>query len=188
MTGADPRTDPSLEERLAALIGRPVGGRGVSVGPDPVNEPMIRHWAAAFEDANPVYTDPEAAAASRWGGLVAPPLMLQTWTMPTPVITGMAERGGVPTVSEGPSGLAVLDEAGYTATLATNSEFEIVRYLRPGDEVTATTVFEAISPEKATRMGRGRFVTWVTTYTDAAGEVVGRQRFTILKFDPSGGA
>jgi hypothetical protein len=82
----------------------------------------------------------------------------------------------------------VLDEAGYTATLATNSEFEIVRYLRPGDEVTATTVFEAISPEKATRMGRGRFVTWVTTYTDAAGEVVGRQRFTILKFDPSGGA
>ena len=24
---------------------------------------MIRHWAAAFEDANPVYTDPEAAAA-----------------------------------------------------------------------------------------------------------------------------
>ena len=23
---------------------------------------MIRHWAAAFEDDNPVYTDPDAAA------------------------------------------------------------------------------------------------------------------------------
>ncbi len=181
-----PSRGDDLEERLAALIGQPVGGRGVSVAPDPVNVPMIRHWAAAFEDANPVYTDPEAAAATRWGGLVAPPLMLQTWTMPTPVITGMAERGGAPTEPQGPSGLALLDQAGYRATLATNSQFEIVRYLRPGDEVRATTVFESISAEKATRMGPGRFVTWVTTYTDADGEVVGRQRFTILKFDPSG--
>jgi len=177
-----------LDQRLAALIGQPVGGRGVATGPDAVNMPMIRHWAAAFEDANPAYVNPELAAGSRWGGIVAPPLMLQTWTMPTPMITGMAERGGVPTVTEGTSGLAVLDEAGYTATLATNSEFEITRYLRPGDEVTASTVFEAISPEKTTRMGRGRFVTWVTTYTDAHGNVVGRQRFTILKFDPSSAA
>lgn len=35
-------------------------------------------------------------------------------------------------------------------------------------------------------MGKGRFVTWVTTYTDQDGEVVGRQRFRILKFNPSG--
>ncbi len=35
-------------------------------------------------------------------------------------------------------------------------------------------------------MGRGRFVTWVTTYTVEPDEVVGRQTFRILKFDPSG--
>jgi hypothetical protein len=34
------------------------------VAPDPVNQPMIRHWAAAFEDRNPVSTDPEVA--SHW--------------------------------------------------------------------------------------------------------------------------
>jgi hypothetical protein len=50
---------------------------------------MIRHWAAAMEDQNPVYTDAAFAAASRFGGIVAPPLMLQTWTMPTPKITGI---------------------------------------------------------------------------------------------------
>ena len=44
------------------LIGRPPGGSGRTRAPDPVNQPMIRHWAAAFEDANPVYTDPEAAS------------------------------------------------------------------------------------------------------------------------------
>ncbi len=176
--------DQTLDDELAALIGRPVGAPGPSTGPDPVNLPMIRHWAAAFEDANPVYVDERAAAASRFGGIVAPPLMLQTWTMPTPIITGIRERGGspVPTAGDGP--LGVLDRAGYVATLATDSEFEIVRYLRPGDTVSTETVFSAISEEKLTRLGPGRFVTWVTTYTDGAGEVVGRQTFRILKFDP----
>ena len=47
-------------------------------------------------------------------------------------------------------------------------------------------MFESVSEEKRTRMGRGRFITWVTTYTVASGEVVGRQTFRILKFDPSG--
>jgi acyl dehydratase len=176
-----------LEGELAALVGRPIGSRRIHQGPDPVNGPMIRHWAAAFEDANPAYTDPEFAAASRFGGLVAPPLMLQTWTMATPTITGMAERGGSPIAVEGESSLAVLDRAGYTATLATNTEFDILRYLRPGDTVAAESLIESISEEKTTRMGPGRFVTWVTTYRDQDGEVVGRQRFRILKFKPGEG-
>ncbi len=177
--------DEAFEAELAGLIGKPVSSRGPTVAPDPVNEPMIRHWAAAFEDWNPVYTDPEGAAASRFGGIVAPPLMLQTWTMATPQITGIAARGGSPVASDTEAPLLLLDRAGYTATLATNSEFDIVRYLRPGDVVSAGTVFESISEEKATRMGPGRFITWVTTYTDQQGEVVGHQRFRILKFDPS---
>ncbi len=178
--------DETLEQELQALIGRPVGRGGPSVAPDPVNQPMIRHWAAAFADANPVYVDPDAAARSRFGRIVAPPLMLQTWTMPTPTLAGIAERGGSPVEIEGETALSVLDRAGYRATLATNSEFEIVRYLRLGEVVSSETVFESISEEKQTRMGRGRFVTWVTTYTVEPDEVVGRQTFRILKFDPSG--
>jgi hypothetical protein len=178
-------SDPSFRERLDALVGAPVGRGGPSVGPDPVNQPMIRHWAAAFDDGNPVYTDPSAATASRFGGVVAPPLMLQTWTMATPVIEGIGERGGSPVPVEGPGPLSLLDEAGFVATLATDSEFEIVRYLRLGDEVRAETVIESISDEKGTRLGVGHFVTWITTYTDGAGELVGRQRFRILKFRPA---
>jgi hypothetical protein len=33
-------------------------------------------------------------------------------------------------------------------------------------------------------IGRGFFITWVTTYRDERGEVVGRQTFRILKFAP----
>jgi hypothetical protein len=177
--------DTHGEERalsaLRALIGKPIGSP--SVAPDPVNQPMIRHWAVALEDHNPVYTDPDFAAASRFGGIVAPPLMLQTWTMATPKISGIAERGGAP-VEFSANPLTPLDEAGYIATLATNSEFEIVRYLRVGEVITSTMVIESVSDKKQTRIGPGYFVTWVTTYRDQQGTVVGRQMFRILKFKP----
>ena len=167
-------------------MGQPIGPPDRRVGPDPVNQPMIRHWAAAFEDANPVYADPDAAAASRFGEIVAPPLMLQTWTMATPKITGHPRARRLAGGGRRRRGARLLDEAGFVGTLATNSEFEIVRYLRLGDVVSAETVLESVSPEKQTRIGPGRFVTWVTTYSDAAGETVGRQTFRILKFNPEG--
>jgi len=175
----------TLEERLAAFVGQPVGAPGPAVGPDPVNQPMIRHWAAAFEDANPVYTDPEAAARSRFGAIVAPPLMLSTWTMATVQITGIAERGGSPVASDGSGAIAVLDEAGFVATRAVSSTTEIVRYLGLGETVSSSTVMASISDEKRTSLGPGHFLTWVTTYIDGAGEVVGTHEFCILKFRPA---
>jgi len=174
----------AFRAQLDALIGRPVGSGGQAVAPDPVNLPMIRHWAAAFEDRNPVYTDAEYAASTRFGGIVSPPMMLQTWTMATVEITGIRGRGGAPVATTGTSPLSVLDDAGFVGTLASNSEFEVERYLRPGDMISASTVIESISDEKQTRIGRGHFVTWVTTYVDATGDSVGRQRFRIFKFKP----
>ena len=174
----------SEEEAFAAmraLVGTQIGSP--SVAPDPVNQPMIRHWATALEDHNPVYTDPALAAGSRFGGIVSPPLMLQTWTMPTAKLTGIAARGGAPT--EGAQNpLTPLDEAGFIATLATNSEFEIVRYLRLGEVITTTTIIESVSERKQTRLGPGHFITWLTTFRVDGGEVVGRQMFRILKFKP----
>lgn len=173
-----------LDALLASFVGKPVGSGSPTVAPDPVNQPMIRHWAAAFGDWNPVYTDPEYAAKSRFGGIVAPPLMLQTWTFPTPQLVGIAERGGAPTESTGESPLAVLDRAGFVGTLASNSEYEIHRYLALGETLSVTTVFESISPEKTTRMGIGRFITWIATYVDDDGQAVAVQRFRIFKFRP----
>lgn len=177
-------TDPELQAKLRALVGQPTGGTGKpSVAPDPVNQPMIRHWAHALNDMNPVYLDPEFAAASRFGGIVSPPVMLQTWTMPAPKLDGIAERGGAPVeIKANPT--AFLDEAGYTSTVATNSEFEIERYPRLGDVISATTVYESVSNEKQTALGAGFFLTWLTTYTDQNGEVLGRQRFRVLRFRP----
>jgi len=179
---ADDQVD-ELRERLEKYIGEPMGPPAVA--PDPVNVPMIRHWVDALDDRNPVYLDEEVAATTRFGGVVAPPTMLQTWTMARPKIEGIAERGGAPGEISRDNPIPVLDEAGYVGTLATNSELEFVRYLRPGDQVHLTSELESISNRKTTALGQGYFLTWVTTYMSGEDEVVGRQLFRILKFDPS---
>ncbi len=173
----------ALRERLERYVGQPMGPPAVA--PDQVNVPMIRHWVDALDDRNPVYLDEDAAAKSRFGGVVAPPAMLQAWTMPRPRIEGIAERGGAPDEIASDNPVPVLDEAGYTGTLATNSELEFYRYLRPGDRLRTTTEVESISTRKKTGLGQGYFVTWVTRYFDQDDELVGKQLFRILKFDPS---
>jgi acyl dehydratase len=171
-----------VRERLERYVGKPMGPPGVA--PDPVNVPMIRHWVDALDDRNPVYLDEDFASTTRFGGIVAPPAMMQTWSMPRPRIEGIAERGGAPVDIRTDNPIHVLDEAGYVGTLATNSELEFVRYLRPGDRLETANEVESISDRKTTALGQGYFVTWVTTYRTEDGEVVGRQRFRILKFDP----
>ena len=69
--------------------------------------------------------------------------------------------------------------------MATNSEFEIERYPRLGDVISVTSVYEEVSDEKKTALGTGYFLTWVLTYTDQNGEVLGRQRFRVLRFRPA---
>jgi uncharacterized protein len=185
---AEVESDP-LRERTLQWLGKPLSGSGSSLAPDEVNVPMIRHWVDALDDQNPVYIDAEAAARSRFGGIVAPPAMLQTWTMGRPRIEGIRERGGAAAAIDPESPLGFLAAAGLTGTLATNSELEFVRYLRPGDLLESATVLDAVSERKTTGLGRGFFITWVTTYRcvngDAPGEVVGRQSFRIFKFDPN---
>ncbi|WP_406861925.1 bifunctional MaoC family dehydratase N-terminal/OB-fold nucleic acid binding domain-containing protein [Streptomyces sp. HUAS MG47] len=158
--------DP-LHDRLKSYEGRAntTAGRGK----DPVNEPMIRHWCEAMGDAHPAYTGPDA---------VAPPTMLQAWTM-----------GGLSGHADGPASAydemsALLDAAGCTSIVATDCEQEYLRPLRPGDVITFDSVIESVSPRKTTRLGTGYFV---TTRMDvrAGGELAGTHRFRVLKYAPA---
>jgi acyl dehydratase len=138
----------------------------------------------ALDDRNPIYLDEAAAREQGLPGIVAPPAMLQTWTMPRPIIQGIALRGGSPTESQGENPITRLADAGFTGTLATNSGLEFDRYLRPGDRLQSEAFLESISERKTTGLGSGYFVTWVTTYRDGDGDEVGRQSFRVFKFDP----
>ena len=75
-------------------------------------------------------------------------------------------------------------EAELTADYNAEMVEQIDRYPRLGDVISATSVFEDVSDEKKTALGTGFFLTWVITYTDQNGEVLGRQRFRVLRFRP----
>ena len=168
-----------LESRLRRYVGLDIGPPETAL--DSVNEPMIRHWCEIVEDRHPAYTDPEAAAASIHGGIVAPPTMLQAWVLPGPA---MAKDSGQP-VNEQIKLHRLLTECGYPSVVATNCEQHYHRYLRPGDRVSVTTTIEAISEQKATALGIGYFIDTRDVYRDQHGEEVGWMTFRVLKFTPA---
>lgn len=155
-----------LYERLRAYEGRAAAIAGS--GKDPVNEPMIRHWCEAMGDTNAAYTGPDA---------VAPPTMLQAWTMGG--LSGHTDRGEAYDELFG-----LLDAAGYVSVVATDCEQEYLRPLRPGDRITFDAVIEAVSERKTTKLGTGYFI---TTRMDvrAQDEPAGSHRFRILKYRPA---
>jgi 3-oxo-4,17-pregnadiene-20-carboxyl-CoA hydratase alpha subunit len=183
----DPASDgPSLDERLQAFVGQSTGPP--LQAPDPVNQPMIRHWVEATGDYNPVYVDDAAAREAGFAGVIAPPTMLQAWIMRGLRLSQQSDsaraRGDLDGASPTDQLMAMLDEAGFTSVVATNCEQHYVRPLVPGDLLKCTSVIDAVSPEKATGLGTGHFLTTRIEYTDQNDEPVATMRFRILKFKP----
>ena len=46
-----------------------------------MNLPTVKTWVEALGDRNPIYVDEAAAKAAGHAGIVAPPAMIQVWTM-----------------------------------------------------------------------------------------------------------
>jgi len=168
-----------FEKQIGAYVGLEIGPP--EIAPDLVNEPMIRHWCEVMGDDNPAYTDSEIAKRSVHGGIVAPPTMLQTWILDG---FGMSNPSSQPRNKQRDLH-ALFDEQGYTGVVATNCDQQYDRYLLPGDEVSATTVIESISDEKATALGIGYFIETRTTFEDQNGQRVGAMVFRVLKFKPA---
>jgi uncharacterized OB-fold protein/acyl dehydratase len=168
-----------LYEQLQALVGSSSGDPVMAL--DEVNAPMIRHMVEALGDTNPIYVDEEAAKAAGHPGIVAPPTMLQTWSM------GGLGRMGASTEGGWGKALALLADAGFSSTVAVNCEQEYVRYLRVGDRITVTGFLDSISEEKQTGLGIGHFVTTRDEYRDQDGELVGTHMFRVLRFKPGTG-
>ena len=81
--------------------------------------------------------------------------------------------------------ITVLDKIGFTGILATNSVLEFDRPLRHGDVLRSKTIFKKASERKKTKLGEGYFLSWTSIYIDENDEEVGRQIFTVYKFDTS---
>ncbi|MGI9123177.1 MAG: bifunctional MaoC family dehydratase N-terminal/OB-fold nucleic acid binding domain-containing protein [Mycobacterium sp.] len=141
-----------------------------------VNRPMVDHWLDAIGDKNPIYVDESAAKAAGHPGLVAPPAMIQVWTM--------AGLGGV-RADDDPLSLIMklFDDNGYVGVVATNCEQTYHRYLRPGEEVSVAAELTDIVGPKQTALGEGFFITQKITWS-VGDEDVAEMMWRIMKFRP----
>ena len=156
---------PAAAARIAAAgESRPRAAR------DPVNLPMIRNWTEALAVPGMDSAGPD----------LAPPAMIQVWTMP-----GLH---GVRT-DDDPLGqmVQVLDEAGYTSVVATNCDQTYHRYLKLGEQLSVRARLLDVTGPKRTALGEGWFVTTRSTWF-SAGEPVAAMDFRILKFRPPAGS
>ena len=159
-----------IAEITATVVAKPRAAR------DPVNQPTINNWVEAIGDRNPIYTDEVAAREAGHPGIVAPPAMIQVWTM-----FGLA--GDRPT--DDPMGpmMKLFDEAGYIGVVATNCEQTYHRYLRPGEEVSIASEMRDVVGPKQTALGEGWFVNQHITWR-VGEEYVAEMEWRILKFKP----
>jgi uncharacterized OB-fold protein/acyl dehydratase len=169
-------------DEFVALLREEVGRAGTpQPARDPVNVSTIRAWCDAMSEGNPLYVDPASAAAGPHGELVAPPAMLNVWTM-----AGLVSGAPVPRDPDEPRARAyeLLDQAGFPGVVAVNSDLSFDRYVRVGELLTATTRLVEVSEEKTTRLGVGHFVTTEAEFTDEAGDRVGALYFKVLRYRP----
>ncbi len=146
----------------------------------PVNQPMVDHWLDAMGDKNPIYVDEAAAKAAGHPGLVAPPAMIQVWTM-----MGL---GGV-RPDDDPLGktIELFNEAGYIGVVATNCEQTYHRYLRPGEVVSIAAELTDVVGPKQTALGEGFFITQRITWHcgDDEENPVAEMMWRMMKFRPA---
>ena len=176
MTAGPEMDGESIRDQVLALAQRIAAEPATQLGgvPEPVSMPLIRQWCDAMGDRNAAYTDAGAKTGSLHPGAVAPPAMIQVWTMPG---LGRKPDGAADDL------LSLLKAAGYTGVVATNCEQTYDRYLRPGERLRATTTLGGVTGPKRTSLGEGYFVTWHTTWF-SEDERVGQMMFRILQFRP----
>jgi uncharacterized protein len=163
-----------IQEAVAQI--KAAGSSKPRAARDPVNQPIINNWVEAIGDRNPIYVDEAAARAAGHPGIVAPPAMIQVWTM-------FGLGGERP--KDDPLGpiMQLMDDAGYIGVVATNCEQTYHRYLQPGEQVSITAEMGDVVGPKQTALGEGYFVNQHIIWR-VGDEDVAEMNWRILKFKP----
>lgn len=172
---------PPKRDRTAATLGTIEEGRAligqrspVNFGSHPVTEVRVAQFCALVEDANPNYWD-AAASAKQWGRPVAPPAMLQSFTLPMPWRPGRD--------SELDFMLMKLPLPGNTI-INVSTDIEYHRPIYIGETLNFSDAATDLSEKKETRLGVGHFLTTVATYCNEIGEKVATVTNVLFRFNP----
>lgn len=163
-------TQGSVEEGRSLLGHRST----VNFGSHPVTDVRIAQFCALIEDANPNYWD-AAGSAKRWGRPVAPPAMLQTFTLPLPWTPNREVELDFMLMKLPLPGSTIIN---------VSTEIEYHRPIYVGETLNFWDVATDLSDEKETRLGVGHFLTTVATYQNETGEKVATVTNVQFRFQP----
>ncbi len=178
-----------LEESLDySLVADLVGKFSPQRDPhDEVSESDIRHWCEVMHDANPLYRDTEYARNSEYGGMIAPPAMVQAWSlgsMKTALNQFVEEKLAFPDDPNNRLTEQVV-KAGYTGVMATAQVQTYKAPIKPGDTIYFKLGVSQISEyDHFTRQGVGRYYMIVYTFENQDGEEVCFCTFRVLVYKP----
>lgn len=120
-----------------------------------IEKGMLRRFAQAVGDSNPLWQDDEYAAKSSFGGIIAPPTFVLT--------LGFDQI--VHRLTQSPS----------QTVLHATTELECYQPVKPGDVITGTTRIAAVRQREG-KAGKMAFVTFDITYKNQRQEVVAKCR------------
>ena len=150
----------------------------------PVSESDIRKWAIAVyypEEPPRRFWDAEAAAATRYGGIVAPedfnPFAWMT-AEPSGLGGGASAAAGNPDSVEHSLGI---DGPGLVNVLNGGLAVEYFEPIRPDDVITAVARLGEYS-ERQGSLGLMLFTPRETSWTNQRGEVVKKSRMTLIRY------
>ncbi len=151
--------------RIRARIGK--GFEGRRPWRTEVTRDAAYHMALGIGDTSPLYHDEAYAKRTKWGGLLAPYIMIQTFdTLRSVGHSGLPE--GLPGVH----------------SIWTGSLFEWKRPLKVGDAIRADSYLKAVE-ERESKFGGGRSVyqTYEAVYYDQTGDRIGIRNDTWIRIE-----
>jgi acyl dehydratase len=170
-----------VTDEITALIDVP-GPRFTASAPLGADE--LRRFVQAVMEPDPVHWDEQAAAESRYGGLVAPPLYVlhaqrRAPGSPDPLerLTAEPDWDGLD-VGAGFGGLPAIDVP-LTRVLNGGTEAEFFRLPRVGDLISAQSRYVEIVDREG-RSGPMVLATIETSYTTVDGERLARVLSTVI--------
>lgn len=143
----------------------------------------IRHFVNGYGDDNPLYCDEHYAAATPWGGLIAPPTFVWTMYLPPPDEEVTLGGGDEPPRRLVPSVRRMLegDPLRGTGALQSSLGYEFFRPLRPGDRLYVKRSLLAVEDKRSSWGGRAVHVTWGLVSWNQRRELVHLQRGTWVR-------
>lgn len=159
--------DDQSFERARARTGVPVRLRPPHI--TEVSADATRHFAYGYGDDNPLFSDPDYAAKTRWGGVIAPPNFLYC----------MGEQALEPTAEQ--KALLKGDPFAGLGSYQAAMEFEYYRPLRRGDRATMLRTQVGVQDKASSFGGRTAHVTNDFIFANGEGEIVAVQRGTWIQ-------